>query len=451
MKERTLRTVLLGFVLLVCPLIGQAPQTKTTYVNLRSSDGAGDGVLHEPAAGAASHIAVVYTHIGSNNLGHASGPELARRGYRVFLLNHPDDVIGFEGIAPYIGAAVKYLRALPGVSRVVLLSHSGGGPVMTLYQNIAENGPQVCRGPEKYYPCEGNLDGLPKADGLILLDSHAGHGFLQLTYLDPANADPLRRTPRAKALDMFDPANGYDAARNGATYSDAFIRQFFAAQAARNERVTSEALARLAKIEAGTGEYADDEPFVVPESSEGRLLQPDVRLLSRTKAAHPLLKADGTTSVEIVYSVRPPMGRRRVRNLASAIGQASYGGALKTSVRRYLATYALRTTKDYGMTEDSITGVDWASSSTSAPSNIQGVTVPLLIMSMTCHYWMTSSELLFDRAASKDKEIVFVEGASHGFSPCRPEYGDTVKRTFDHAGAWLSSGDRFSQRDTRPR
>ena len=126
------------------------------------------------------------------------------------------------------------------------------------------------------------------------------------------------------------------------------------------------------------------------------------------------------------------------------MGQPDEVGSYRQfTVRQFLASEAIRTTKEYKMTEDSITGIDWASSSTGAPSNIEGVTVPLLIMTMTCHYFLVPDEIIFDHAASKDKQIVYVEGASHGFTPCRPEYGDTVKRTFDYLGGWLNDGKRF--------
>ena len=49
----------------------------------------------------------------------------------------------------------------------------------------------------------------------------------------------------------------------------------------------------------------------------------------------------------------------------------------------------------------------------------------------------------FDHLAAKDKQLVFVEGATHGFTPCRSEYGATVARTFDYADEWLKQPGRF--------
>jgi hypothetical protein len=410
---------------------------KTAYVALR---GNANGVLFEPAApGPRSAIGIIYTHFSGNNLNHASGPQLASRGYRVFLLNHYGGWIGFEGITPQIAEAVTYMRKLPGISRVVLLSHSGGGPLMTLYQNIAENGQKACSGPEKFYPCQGKLDGLPKADGLVLLDSHLGTGFQQLTYTDPANRSEIWPTERDPFVDMFLPVNGFDPKTRLGKYTPEFTRSFFAAQAARNEQVIAYAKWRLSEIEKGKGKFSDDEPFVVPASQSSRLLQADTRIVGHTRAPHPLLRADGTTSVQIVPSVRPSLitGRSSLGTLQSA---------QVTTVRGFLAEHALRTTKDYNMSEDSITGVDWSSSSSSAIANIEGIKVPTLIMAMSCHYFLVPDEIIFDHSPAQDKQYVLVEGASHVFTPCRPEYRDTVKRLFDYIDSWLDSPGRLLPR-----
>jgi len=370
-----------------------------------------------------------------NNLNDPTGPQLAGRGYREILLNHAiagGNKVGYESIAPAIGQAIKYARGLPGVDTVLLFGHSIGGPLVSFYQNVAENGPRACQGPEKIYPCRADLlKDLPKADGVIFTDVHLGESFRLLTYLDPAVTDeshPFKRNPR---LDLFEAANGYDRSTKGATYNKAFLKDFFAAQAARNDRLISDALARLSAIEKGKGKYKGDEPFDVPEVN-ARALQSDLNLISKSKNEHLLLKADGTNVKQIVKSVRPPMGQHD-----------SVGTYEQFSVRGFLAGEAVRTTKDYMMTENSITGVDWKSSANSAPSNVEAIKVPVLIMTMTCHYFVVPDEILFDHAASKDKELVYVEGASHGYTPCRPEYGDTMKRTFDYLDGWISDGKRF--------
>jgi pimeloyl-ACP methyl ester carboxylesterase len=427
------------FSIMFVAQMAMAQSVRTTYVRLESAS----ALLMEPInPGPKSHIALVYTYPGTslsltvppvNNFNEPSGLQLAGRGYRELLLNHNTSRNGYEPIAPAIGQAIKYLRSIPGVDTVLIFSHSIGGPLAAFYQNVAENGAGVCQGPEKLYPCRGELTNLPKADGMIFTDVHLGEAFRFLSYVDPAVRDEAHPLQRHPALDMFAAINGYNSEAKSAVYTKPFTKEFFAAQAARNEKLVAAALARLSAIERGQGKYKRDEPFDVPELS-ARLLQPDVRLVSRTRNPHPLLKADGTTAMQIVPSVRPPMG------------QGEIGAYEQYTVRGFLAGEAIRTTPDYMMTENSITGVDWGSSATSAPSNVAGIKVPVLIMTMTCHYFVVPDEILFEHTGSKDKQLVYVEGASHGYTPCRPEYGDTMKRTFDYIDTWLSEGKRFPTR-----
>ena len=91
--------------------------------------------------------------------------------------------------------------------------------MMAFYQNVAENGPAVCQGPEKILPCvDTNLHNLPKADGVMLFDSHLGDSLATFTYIDPAVIGNTLGA-RDPSLDMFSAANGYNAATNGATYT----------------------------------------------------------------------------------------------------------------------------------------------------------------------------------------------------------------------------------------
>ncbi len=418
---------------------GWAQSARTTYVSL---GGSANAILVEPTTpGPKTHIAILYTYPATSlalnvpsrsNFEHPSGPQLAGRGYRVLLLNHYTNRVGYEAIAPAIARGVKYLRGVPGVDRVILLGHSASGPLLAFYQNVAENGPRACRGPEKIYPCRGELEDLARADGLVLLDSHLGEAFRALTYLDPAVSDEARPSQRNAALDMFAATNGYDRAKKSATYDPTFPKAFFAAQGARLRKLTAAAAARLKVIEQGQGKYKDDEALEVPEVCCARPLQADVRLVSHSRAPHPLLKADGTISTQIVRSLR-----------SAAPQDGGQGTYEQFSVRGFLAGEAIRTTADYTMSEDAITGIDWASSATSAPSNVEGISVPLLILAMSCHYFIVPDEIIFDHAASRDKQLAYVEGASHGFTPCRPEYGDTMTRTFDYVDGWLSDTTRF--------
>ncbi len=309
---------------------------------------------------------------------------------------------------------------------------------MAFYQNVAEHGPAACAGPEKIYPCDGEqLKELLKPDGMILLDSTLGT-FHSMSAVDPA-VDGDKRIP---SLDMFSAANGYDTTAKQAQYSADFAKRFYAAQAARNATIVDNAVARFSALKQGKGQFTDDEPLVIrgmgADAAGARLYQPDPSFAAHTKKPHTLLKADGTQVEGIVPSVRPPTGQQ----FAAALN-ALHVMNQDTTVRQFLAHSAIRTRPDFAITADDIVGVNWASAVNSPPANVEGISVPALVLSNSCHYLLVPEEIIFDHLGSKDKTLVFVEGSTHNFMPCRPEYGDTVKHAFDYVDSWLSKPGRF--------
>lgn len=420
---------------------GGAPTT-TTFVRLGNNANA---ILVERVSPvpAKSRIAILITHPERiNNFNYFTGVELSRYGYRVMMMNYygPEQTY-YELLAP-ISAAIKALRAVPGVEKVVLAGHSSGVPELTSYQDVAENGPKACQGPERLYKCDGKgLDNLPKADGMLMFDSNSGPSA-RILALNPAIEAHHPRQKNA-ALDMYDPKNGYNPATRSATYSQEFLDKYFAAQGAKANQLIDEALARLAKIEQGEGDYKDDEPFVVAGASgSGRSAagahpaRADIRLLSRTHAPHLLLKSDGSKVTQVIPSVAPPQARPEDQG-------SLFQTTLDVTVRHYLTFNAVRVTSDYRMTQDSIPGVVWRSSPSSMQGNVEGIHVPTLFLASTCGAELVLQEIAFDRSAAKDKELVGVEGANHSYGPCKPEYGPTFRRTFDYADSWLSKPGRF--------
>ena len=365
---------------------------------------------------------------------------LARRGYRTMLMNYYGQEQTYDEFLGPLAAAINHLRDLPGVEKVILIGGSTGGAELTFYENIAENGAKACRTPELIYPCHGkNLDALPKADAVVLLDINAG-APLRTIALDPAvdSAHPRSRDP---ALDMFDPRNGYDPSTGVATYKAQFAGKFFVAQGARANNLIDAALTRLAKIDKGEGDYKDDEPFVIPGSSRmengARLDLNDRHFMAQTHAPHPVLKVDGTTATEIVRSVMPSHPEN-VEGLDTLERTTQ-----NITVRHFLSFYALRTTPEYAVTANDVKGVIWRSVVNSAPGNVEGVRVPTLVIAGTCYGHMVLNEIVFDHSAAKDKAYVAVEGGNHSLQPCKPEYGDTSKRAFDYLEGWLAKPGRL--------
>jgi pimeloyl-ACP methyl ester carboxylesterase len=398
------------------------------------------GVLYrQNSPGPNAAVGVILMHPNSNFENALACNELAARGFTALCLagqyvNTNRENMVWEKLPLDVAPAVKFLREYPGIKKVVLVGHSGGGQLMPFYQNVAENGAAACQKPERIVKCSDELNGLPPADGVVLLDAHHGYGANTLTSLDGALKNERQPGKVDKHLDMYSPGNGYDP--DGSEYSPTFRRAYLQAQAERMQRLTKSAQAAVDRVAHGRGQFPDAEQFPVFHT-DARIWQCDVRLISHTKGKYPVLRGDGTTRVEVARTVRVPS--------CDPESNASFaGGAVQFTADAFLSSQTIRVTKDYDITEDDIKGIDWESSNTSTPANIEGVTVPLLIMAMTGHYWMVPSEIFYEHAGSTDKELSFVEGATHGFTPCKPcektpgQYGDTVKTTFDHVAGWLT-------------
>lgn len=430
----------------------QYQETRNTFVHLGNGV---PGVLYEPVSpGPKSSIGVFVMHAESDYLQFSGCTELSRRGYRVLCANNSASKSGsnndLDADRAFLDAklGVAWLHKYPGIRKVVILGHSGGGALMSGYQSIAENGVKICQRPEKILKCPDTLADLPAGDGLILMDANYGMSGMTLLSLNPAIVDETTGQTIDPKLDLFNPHNGFDP--KGSKYSDDFIHRFQAGVAKRENKLIKTALERLAAINAGKGRFSDDEPFVVPDSGylgfNNKLFAQDTRLLAHTHNAWPLLHKDGSMTTQIVYSVRPP---RNNRSAATTLDM----GALKTTVRKFLSTYAIRVGSDFGYNADTIYGVDWLSSYTAPAGNVQSVTVPLLAMGMTGSWEYLNSELIYEHARSADKTIAFVQGASHVFSTCKEcettpgEFGDTMKTAFDYVDSWLSKPGRFIAQD----
>ena len=402
------------------------------------------GVLYEPEEKSGlSRIAVLVMHSDEDYLTCPTGPELAKRGFTVLCAN----VTGKEGIIfsqneklRCVHAAVAWLKAREGTDKVVLMGHSGGATLMSAYQALAENGPSIFQGPEMIcpYPYSEQLE---PADGLMLLDANWGNSVMQLLSLDPARLSEDNGKDIDPALNLFNPANGFN--RAGSTYSGAFIEAFQKAQGERNNRILDHALERSRVIDAGEGQYADDEPLIIPGAAQSffnnKLYAQDIRLMSHTKNPRPLIHRDGSITEEIVRSVRKPEND-------ISFTESFLEGARYLTVKTYLSSYAIRTEKDFGYNECELWGVDWKTSYTAPPGNVTHVRVPTLVMGMTGGWEYLASETIYEMSAASDKEIAFVEGASHKFEPARHyeafpgQFGDTMKLLHDYVASWLESG-----------
>ena len=428
-----IKNILLAAAGLFAVLSVQAQQTYTaTYVDLKHTPAA----LYEPTVKTEkSSIGIVVMHSNQNYMSFLANGELASRGYTVLALEAPSgEMQSDKWIAE--GKGVDYLKAKAGISKVVLLGHSGGATTTTAYQLIAEQGAEVLK--DKIYN-EYKLPQLTPADGVMLLDANYGNGIMTLLSLDPNVQDETTGMNIHETLNLADPSKGYGGDA-GSHYTPEFIKQYFTAQAERMDRLTAGAQQRLELIKAGKGRFVDDEPFLAPGGAQpkfnNRLVPQDLSLLSHTHQSWPLIHGDGSVTHEVVHCLRGAMGYRS--------GSNRMGNTIDTTVRGFLSGLALRTDKEKLMIyEDRIEGIDWTSNINNGIGNAQGITVPLLTMGMTGSYEYIAAEWIYNASPAQDKTCAFVEGAGHMFYPEDQKYGDTVKALFDYVDQWLSTPGRF--------
>jgi hypothetical protein len=300
----------------------------------------------------------------------------------------------------------------------VIFGHSGGGPAMAFYQALAENGPAYSRGPYKLIEGDSTrLAGLPSADAIVLADALPGIPVILLRSLNPSvvtEGDTNRLDPD---LDALDPKNGYSA--NGPShYSEEFKQRYFKAQAARMNRLIALAQERLKQGKA-------NEPFPVVGGWSVGLADLDPSINSRTLHPRKFLKNDGTIAMQIVERVRPP-------------GQTAPPGTRQLSVISFLSANAIRAT-------NSLDGIDWCSSNATVDCAVQEISVPILVSAMGTHTFIRDSEIYYDLAASKDKDFIVIEGATHNFTPCREcettpgQYSNSLKNYFDYVANWINT------------
>lgn len=404
-----------------------------------------DTVLYEPITTVEkSQIGILLMHSDANYLAFSIGIGLAQRGYRVLCAKVSDIYSTLDDKILEAKLAFDFLKEYPGVQKTVLLGHSGGATLMSAYQAIAENGVAIFQGDEKIIKASDNLVGLTAADGIMMLDSNWGNGPMTLFSIDPAIVDETNALTLDPSLDLFNPDNGFTS--GGSTYSDEFVQRFFEGQKTRNDRLIETALARLELIELSQGNYVDDEPLNIPGMSQMRMnnkLYPqDIRFMSQTRGTWTLLHGDGTTTTEIIRSLRVPTNEE-------SLTPSFYEGALRTTIRAFLTSYAIRTTEDYGYNQDTISGIDWTSSYNCPPGNIRYISVPLLAMGMTAGWEYLAAETIYENSPTTDKTIAFVEGAEHMFNTATEleeyegQFGDTLETTCDYVDSWLIQEGRF--------
>ena len=434
MKLLATVTTLLALTALAAPA---GAQSNPRYVQFQPR--AVKGALYVPDAGPAPHVGVLALHRTSNYLGYHGCRELSRRGYMVLCMNPRSDnneaLVRWEANALDVKTGMSFLRSQPGITKVLLYGFSGGGAATSFYQAVAEAGVGYCSSAAKLVKCGNELAGLPRADGIILVDTNPGNAASALRRLNGAVTNDKAMLERGEpaqidpTLDPFSPANGYNP-KGGSHYSDAFAARYFAAQTARMNQLIEVAQARLQAIESGHGRFTDDDVFLLARADTAELMLLDPSIHHTTRRPQKVLKNDGSVVVQVAESVRVAQPEQAAQNRSFA------QGTLLLTLRSFLSANAIRS-------RHAMDDVDWCSTNNSVPCAVQSISVPTLIAAMGGNNYLRFNENHFDLAKSQDKDYVIVDGANHDQTPCVPceatpgQYANTVKNFFDYVKAWI--------------
>ena len=407
--------------------------------------GGGQGLYWVPSSGPISHTAFLVIHRTGDYLSHVSTQELPRRGFSVLGMNsrfkNNEASVNWELIALDVRAGVRFLRSQPGITKVILIGHSGGGPTTSYYQAVAENGPSYCQGANKLSQCSSSqLSGFSptdRADGIVFMDAHPGNTVNGLRSLNAAVSSENNPKQLNTALNPFDEKNGFNPNPQGdSVYSSAFVQRYTDTQSQRMNDLIAVALQMQDDIASGKSLPTDNDAFIVYHDS-ARLSDFSTGVWKGTLHPAKLLKNNGTIdATQVVNTVRVPDGPGN-RDTDSQLS-----GGLFLNLTSFLSANSIRST-------NSLTGIDWCSSNNSTPCAVSHLSpsLPVLVLSMQGHYFIRDGEQIFEMSTSSDKDYVVIEGATHGLGPCTAcsalhggaDYGNARTNLFNHVRDWANA------------
>ncbi|MCE9657034.1 MAG: lysophospholipase [Burkholderiales bacterium] len=322
--------------------------------------------------GKASRVLLVYMHPASTLQLLPVPRAMAASGLHVLCAAsryaRNDTPLIFENVVLDLGAWVRHARQVWGYDKVVLCGWSGGGALALLYQAEAER-PTIIATPAGD-PVDLAAAGLVPADAMIFQAAHVSRAQLLADWIDPSvldENDPDRRDPE---LDLYDPRNP-----NQPPYPADYLARFRACQLARLRARTAWVKEMLETMRA-RGEPRAERGFVTHRTmAEPRFL--DARL-------EPNGRRPGTSY----------LGEPRLANSAPA------GMARFSTLRAWLSQWSIDDTQAHG------------------ERCAARVTVPLLAIENGADDAVPQPHtgLVFRAAASADKTMRVIEGASHYYA-----------------------------------
>ncbi len=341
--------------------------------------------------GKASRVLLVYMHPASTLQLLPVPRAMAASGLHVLCAAsryaRNDTPLIFENVVLDLGAWVRHARAVWGYDKVVLCGWSGGGALALLYQAEAER-PTISATPAGD-PVDLLGAGLVPADAMIFQAAHVSRAQLLADWIDPSVLDENDPDRRELELDLYDPRNP-----NQPPYPAAYLALFRERQLARLRRRTAWVKETLEAMRA-RGEPRAERGFVTHRTmAEPRFLDATLEPNGRKPGSSYL-------------------GEPRLANSAPA------GMARFSTLRAWLSQWSIDDTQAHG------------------ERCAARVTVPLLAIENGADDAVPQPHtgLVFRAAASADKTMRVIEGASHYYAGQPQQLAEAVQVCRDWRGA----------------
>lgn len=344
-----------------------------------------------PAGGPDSKTVIVFSHPIGGGAFLPLVTALAHAGRHVIYCNPRyrgnDTALILEKCLLDLGACIRDLKERFGYEKVLLGGWSGGGSLSLFYQDQAEH-PTLTTTPAGDEVDVAGAALIP-ADGILLLAAHISRSVTMTEWLDPSILDESKPFERDLELNIYDPN-----CPNQPPYSDAFVARFRQAQIDRNRRITSWAKAQLAELRA-KGDPDAERCFVV-QGTMCDVRWTDPRQDPSDRRPHTCYLGDPKIAND------GPVGLGRFTTLRSWLSQWSFD-----------------------------------ESRANGEVNARRISCPLLVINNTADLACTPShaQRLFDAVASKDKELVQIEGADHYYVERR----DLLPKAVAAVSGWMDA------------
>lgn len=394
-------------------LLGQTREgeggVQKEIVNYRAEDKVPSfGIYYRPV-GKNPKTALIITHPRANSSQHFLAARLAAGGYGVLgqaprWLNNETNAIQEETLLD-VAAGMQFLKQNFQVERFVSIGHSGGGGLFAFYQVQATTDP-----PGRFSatpagdPPDLNKFNLPPLAAYISLAAHKGEGRNVLAWLDPSVVDETDPLATDWTLDMYDARNGYRKPPESSKYSPEFVARYRAAQKARAQRLDAKAFAiidrqKRAREQMKAPDFARLD--AAAQMTIRRAAEMDEYMIIYRTSADPLmadLSLDPSDRKVGIFALRDP---ELANYQEGGIGRVMTARGF-LSTRSGLSTHML------------------------LDENLAKITVPTLVIGATADNsvpGLSTIQTSYEASAAKDKTIMWVKGADHGFTPVEPIAG----------------------------